>query len=483
MITRGGIIKTTGGGSGSSGGSGTTSSGTTAQPNTINVSSVTFKSGSTMTYEGNSVSLPPNTAITLNFNGVSRQFYVSNNPNFAVFNNVTATLNNGQYYLPSWTFQYSGCPTYTSSMTNRQLGNNVSQIESGIQIFLEPLPTCIPKGVVIPTTATANVFAASSVPSGTEFTVSAPAYDQTITAVSPSVATLVGLPLNTKINITYKYPNNTAQSTYLNAMTDAGVYGFTLPAPKNSVTTITSSTSAFINFAVKLNPIFDYNGQNYPIPNGDSFNVTINDAVQTITIGENNNITVFNGVQINNINGIWYSPPFSVSYGNCNPFNFNSESIGKTYPKTYSVSVSLGGSCLPAGISIGTIATANIFASTSVPAGTTFSVTLNGKTQTTTSPNNVSFSIPIKQTISIAYQYAGHSVHPYKLLPVSTTGVYGFTLPAPSVTPPSTDYLYYLIGGLVAIGAAIGGVAYFKGKVQSGAANKVISLLQRGKQE
>ena len=218
MIGHGTPIHTIGGGGsgglGGGNGSTTTTSGSTQQPNTINVSSVTFKSSSTMTYNGESVSLPPNASVTVILNGVKKQFYVTDSPNFAIFKNVTATLNNGKYYLPSWSFQYSGCPSYTASMTNRQLGGTVSQIESGVQIFIEPLPTCFPTGTTIPTTATANIFAPTSVPSGTEFTVTAAQYDQTNTAVTPSNAVLVGLPLNTKIPITYKYPNNTAKTTY-----------------------------------------------------------------------------------------------------------------------------------------------------------------------------------------------------------------------------------------------------------------------------
>lgn len=484
MIGHGTPIHTIGGGGsgglGGGNGSTTTTSGSTQQPNTINVSSVTFKSSSTMTYNGESVSLPPNASVTVILNGVKKQFYVTDSPNFAIFKNVTATLNNGKYYLPSWSFQYSGCPSYTASMTNRQLGGTVSQIESGVQIFIEPLPTCFPTGTTIPTTATANIFAPTSVPSGTEFTVTAAQYDQTNTAVTPSNAVLVGLPLNTKIPITYKYPNNTAKTTYLNPMPEAGVYAFTLPAPKNSVTKTTTSQTAFINFNVKLSTSFTSNGQSYKIPNGDVFTVTIEDQTQLITIGQNNNSTTFNGVQISQINGIWYSPPFSISYGHCPSINFRSVAIGKTYPKTYSTSVGLGSpSCLPAGISVGTVATANIFASTSVPSGTQFSVTLNGQTQTTTSPSYVSFSIPINTTVSFTYQYAGHSVHSDKLLPVSVAGVYGFNLPAP--TPP-TNYtdLYYLIGGIAAVSAAVGGIAYMKGKVKSGETNKLLNLIHKG---
>jgi hypothetical protein len=487
MIGHGRPIHTIGGGgSGGLGGGNSVSggssgnSGSTQQPKTINISTVTFKSSSTMTFNGESVPLPPNASVTVIMNGVKQQFYVTNSPNFAIFKNVTATLNNGKYYLPNWSFQYSGCPSYTASMTNRQLGGTVSQIESGVQIFIEPLPTCFPTGTTIPTTATANIFAPTSVPSGTQFSVTAAQYDQTNTAVTPSNAVLVGLPLNTRIQITYKYPNNTPQTTYLNPMAEAGVYAFTLPAPKNSVTKITKSTSAFINFNVKLSTSFTSNGITYKIPNGDVFTVTIEDQTQLITIGQNNNSTTFNGVQISQINGIWYSPPFSISYGHCPSINFRSVAIGKTYPKTYSTSVGLGSqSCLPAGISVGTTATANIFTSTSVPSGTQFSVTLNGHTQTAISPHYVSFQIPINTTVPFAYQYEGHSVHPDKLLPVSVTGVYGFNLPAPA-PPTNYTYLYYLIGGLAAVGAAVGGIAYMKGKVTSGETSKLISLIHKG---
>ena len=76
MIGHGTPIHTIGGGGsgglGGGNGSTTTTSGSTQQPNTINVSSVTFKSSSTMTYNGESVSLPPNASVTVILNGVKK---------------------------------------------------------------------------------------------------------------------------------------------------------------------------------------------------------------------------------------------------------------------------------------------------------------------------------------------------------------------------------------------------------------------------
>ena len=141
----------------------------------------------------------------------------------------------------------------------------------------------------------------------------------------------------------------------------------------------------------------------------------------------------------------------------------------------------------------------NIFPNAQIPDGVGYTVTFASpisQSTSATTPNTASVTFPASQipsndTIDFTFIYNGCSspskgsgtvssgagVYPVDL-PYMTCASVGTPPPPPPPPPSSTTYLYYLIGGLSVVAVAVGGIAYFKGKVQSGSENKLISLLK-----
>jgi len=284
----------------------------------------------------------------------------------------------------------------------------VADIQEGTISIISTSPQLIKKYTVI--------FAESGLPSGASWSV-------TLNGTTES---------STTDTITFNEPNGTYSFSI------GSVTGYTVSPSSGSVTVNGANVNQAITFTSVTTSLYNITFTESGLSTGTSWSVTFNGTTESSTT-DTITFSVPNGTYsytIGSVSGYTASP--SSGFITVNGANVN-QAITFT----------------PVTTSLYTIT----FTESGLPSGTSWSVTFNGKTETSTT-NTISFTEPNGTYSFSISSISGYSVSPSSgSITVKGTNIsqnITFTSVTTTTPPSSNDYLIYIIIAVVVIAAAIG---------------------------